>query len=73
MRLHELAGQYRDSSVACRTRVSTLRHELAAMRGSETQKIRLRRRITILTEMAREASAIAKYLESYYSKENAND
>lgn len=71
MRLNELAEQYRDSSDACRARVSMLRRELGAFHGSETQKIRLRRRITILTEMAREASATAKYLERYYIKEKS--
>ena len=69
MSLYELAGQYRDSSAACRLRVKTLRNELASTHGSETQKIRMRRRITILTEMARDASATAKYLESYYIRE----
>ena len=69
MSLYELAGQYRDSSAACKMRVKSLRCELASMHGSETQKIRLRRRISILTEMARDASATARYLESYYTGE----
>jgi len=73
MRLHELEGQYRDSSAACRMRVSALRRELSTTMGSETQKIRLRRRITMLTEMARDANATARYLESYYAKEKVNE
>ena len=73
MKLDELALEYRDSASACRARVCALRRELALMRGSETQKIRLRRRISILGEMARDASATANYLESYYTKENAHE
>ena len=66
MGLLEMAEEYRISGEKCRKRLYELRRALCAQNLPEGEKYLLRRRITILDDMAREATAISKYLAHYY-------
>lgn len=67
MTLKELSVEYRASGEACRTRFKELKEELSTAELSENEKLKLRRRITILTAMSRDAIAISNYLANYYT------
>ena len=72
MKLSELSLQYEKSAVACRQRISALQRQFERERLSENEKIALLRRIYILDDMARDASATAAYLKNYYG-DDEND
>lgn len=67
MKLAELSLQYRASGEAIRARVALLEQGLKQGHMSETEKLLLRRRITILTSMYRETLETSNYLARYYS------
>ena len=69
MKLQELAKSYQQSSISCRQRIAELAAQVSDPEISETQRMLLRRRICILTGMARETRAISKYLATYYQEE----
>lgn len=68
MDLLNLSVQYRESGEQLRGRVRQLREEVDKPM-SETDRLALRRRIVILSSMAREAIATSNYLRQYYVKE----
>lgn len=68
MKLLELSAQYRESGEACRTRANELSGLLREGELSEMQKLLLRRRITILTSMARDTLGLANYMAGYYRR-----
>ena len=67
MDLLNLSVQYRDSGEKIRVRVRQLQAEVDKPM-SETERLALRRRIVILSSMARETIAISNYLQRYYEK-----
>jgi len=67
MDLWNLSVQYRESGEQIRARVRQLREEVDQPM-SETERLALRRRIVILSSMAREAIATSNYLRNYYTK-----
>lgn len=69
MDLLNLSVQYRESGEKIRVRVRQLKEEVDKPM-SETERLALRRRIIILTSMAREAIATSNYLRRYYEKES---
>ena len=68
MKLHELALEYRESARLCGERVAELRRQLPLMEDMATELMLLRRRISILESMERDAYATSKYLENYYRR-----
>lgn len=68
MDLFDLSVQYRDEGEKIRVRVRELR-EVVDKPMSETERLALRRRIVILSSMAREAIATSNYLRRYYETE----
>lgn len=66
MKLSELAAEYKVSAERCRERVKELEHILSTEAMGETERLLMRRRVTILTGMARETRSVSKYLENYY-------
>ena len=69
MTLEELAESYQESSALCRGRADELELQVKDPTLTETQRLLLRRRICILTGMARETSGIARHLRTYHRKE----
>ena len=70
MTLQELSREYRDSAQLCKQRAAELAAQLDDPGLSETQRLLLRRRICILTAMARDTMGVSSYLHTYYRKEN---
>ena len=68
MSMEELAEEYRHSAALCRERVRELRAQLETAPASETERLLLRRRISILVTMAADTAAIAGYLKHYYGR-----
>lgn len=66
MNMAELSEEYRDSAAKCRDRARALRSSLREEPLSQTERMLLKRRINMLSEMAADAGAIAKYLRRYY-------
>lgn len=66
MKLAELSAEYRSSAQLCRVRIAELRQKLADEQMCEIDRLRLRRRICILTSMMRDTLAVGGYLENYY-------
>ena len=66
MDLKTMAREYAAGGQACRKRAEELRHRLKQEENPEMEKLRLRRRIQILTTMARDSVATSRYLERYY-------
>lgn len=66
MNLKQLAEEYRENGEACRIRADQLTQLLITEKLGEMEKLRLRRRICVLTAMARDAIATSKYLYNYY-------
>lgn len=69
MTLQTLSEEYRASGQACKQRVRELEGKLTDPNITETQRLLLRRRMYILTTMARDAMATAGYLQNYYRKD----
>lgn len=69
MTVAELSGEYRESGELCRMRVQELEAKLKKEKLCETEKLRLRRKIYMLSTMARDAIATSRYLENYYGDE----
>ena len=68
MDLKTMALEYAAGGQACRKRAEELRRRLSQEESGEMEKLRLRRRIQILTTMARDSIAISRYLERYYDR-----
>ena len=68
MNMAELSEEYRASAALCRDRARTLRERLREDQFSQTERMILKRRINMLSEMAADAGAIAKYLRRYYGR-----
>ena len=66
MKVTELAGEYKAAGQRCRERAAELRGNLNAKEMSESERIELRRRISVLDCMGRDAMATGKYLAHYY-------
>ena len=69
MTIAELSGEYRKSGEVCRIRSEELETRLKREKMCEMDKMRLRRKISMLTNMARDAIATSQYLENYYGDE----
>ena len=70
MDLTELASLYRESGDKCRSRLAELEEKLESQPMSNTERLRLRREICLLSGMARDAIAISNYLENYYERKD---
>jgi hypothetical protein len=70
MDLMELAVQYRESGDKCRVRLAELEERLESQPMSNTERLRLRREIGLLTGMARDTISISNYLENYYERKD---
>ena len=68
MELRELGMEYAFSAKQCRERASELRRSLKTAEMSSSKRIALMRRIAMLEEMGRQASAIGRYLCNYYGR-----
>ncbi len=66
MNLMELSAEYSESAALCRGRIAELRSGLADESLCEIDRLRLRRRIAMLTSMMRDALAVSRYLKNYY-------
>jgi len=66
MKISELSAEYRDSAMLCRGRIKELNLKLEGEPMCEIDRLRLRRRIAILTSMMRDTIAVSRYLENYY-------
>lgn len=66
MKLIELSTEYNDSAQLCRVRIAELNRELNEEPMCEIDRLRLRRRIAVLTSMMRDTLAVSRYLENYY-------
>ncbi len=66
MRLTELSIEYAHSAQLCKTRIAELKARLETEEMCEIDRLRLRRRIGILTGMMRDTMAVSKYLKNYY-------
>lgn len=71
MTLEALSREYQISGQACKQRVRELEAALREPGVTETQRLILRRRITVLTGMARDAIATGRYLQNYYKREGS--
>ena len=69
MTIGELSGEYRKSGERCRGRAEELGEKLKKEKMCEMDKLRLRRKIHMLSNMARDAIATSNYLENYYGDE----
>lgn len=65
MKLSELSEQYAAGAELCRGRIDELRRSLGEPM-CEIDRLRLRRRIGILSGMMRDALATSRYLKNYY-------
>ena len=66
MKVTELAGEYKAAGLRCRERAAELRVRLKTAPMTDSERIELRRRISVLDSMGREAMATGKYLAHYY-------
>lgn len=67
MKLIELSAEYNESALLCRRRIAELNRTLSDEPMCEIDRLRLRRRIAILTSMMRDTLAVSRYLENYYT------
>lgn len=74
MELIELSEEYYDGAQALRRRIAELKKYVETEPMCEIDRLRMRRRICILTGMMRDSMAISRYLENYYGDdENAGE
>ena len=73
MKLSELAKEYRISGEKCRKRAKELNALIQNGGLSESEKLMLRRRLTIITAMARETIETANKLAGYYGRSDCDD
>lgn len=66
MKLIELSGEYYDSAQLCRRRICELNERLKSEPMCEIDRLRMRRRVCVLTSMMRDTLAVSRYLENYY-------
>ena len=72
MTLTELSKEYLQSAEPLRRRLRELNEALKTEPLCEMERLRLNRRICVLTTMLRDTVATAKYLENYYGR-NENE
>lgn len=72
MDLEELSREYRRTGEMCRAALFRLREQEAREELSETERLRLRRRICVVAGMARDALALSNYLARYYEGRGAH-
>ena len=72
MTLTELSVEYRESGELCRMRLYELNEKLENEKMCEMDRMRLRRKTSMLESMLRDAMAISRYLENYYG-DDKND
>lgn len=73
MNLDMLSKEYRECGEKCRAKLKELEREMASGGLTESQRLILRRKLTILADMARETLAISNYLKHYYRGECEHD
>ena len=66
MKLIELSAEYNESAQPLKRRIAELNRQLNDEPMCEIDRLRLRRRIAILTSMMRDTLAVSRYLENYY-------
>jgi hypothetical protein len=66
MKLIELSAEYNESARLCKDRIGELNRMLSEEPMCEIDRLRLRRRIAVLTSMMRDTLAVSRYLENYY-------
>ncbi|HHU21907.1 MAG TPA: hypothetical protein GXZ52_00570 [Clostridiales bacterium] len=66
MNLDMLSKEYRECGEKCRAKLKQLEQEIVSDKLTESQRLILRRKLTILSDMARETIAISNYLKHYY-------
>jgi len=71
MSFEYLAAQYREGGRLCRTRARALRRILNNAELQEPDALELKKRISVLDSMARDASNTASYLETYYERRSS--
>jgi len=71
MTLHALGEEYQAAARALRERIREIEDGVDESVLTETERVLLRRRLSTLISMARDASATGKYLRNYYGKEDA--
>ncbi len=71
MSLYALGEEYQAAARALRERIRELRESTDESVLTETERVLLRRRLSTLITMARDASATGRYLKNYYGKEDA--
>ena len=73
MTLTELSHEYMQSAEPIRLRLHELNEQLKTQRMCEMERMRINRRICVLTTMLRDTVATAKYLENYYGSDDNED
>lgn len=66
MKLIELSAEYSESAQPLKHRIAELSRQLDDESMCEIDRLRLRRRIAILTSMMRDTLAVSRYLKNYY-------
>ena len=71
MSLFTLGEEYQAAARALRQRIREIQESADEDLLTETERVLLRRRLSTLITMARDASATGRYLKNYYGKEDA--
>lgn len=66
MTLTEMSAEYRQSGELLRARLAELNTKLENGKMCEMERLRLRRKTSMLEGMLRDTVAISNYLENYY-------
>ena len=66
MKLIELSKEYRSSGEKCKKRVNEISEKLGTGNLTDLERIVMKRRITMLSAMARDAIEISNRLANYY-------
>ena len=71
--LLELSKEYRESGELCRGRMREIERELEKGTATASERLLLRRRLTILSAMARDAIELSNKLGRYYEVNGRNN
>ncbi|MDR0951464.1 MAG: hypothetical protein LBM18_00875 [Oscillospiraceae bacterium] len=71
--LIDLAVEYRASGERCKSVLRQLKSRLKNGQLRSEEELELRRRITLVTAMARECLATANYLRRYHERRQSNE
>lgn len=69
MTLTQLSREYMQSAQPIRLRLHELNEQLRTQHMCEMERMRINRRICVLTTMLRDTVATARYLENYYGRD----